>query len=198
MKKPAQRRPAAPRASPTPPPRRVLFLCSGNYYRSRYAEAIFNHRARAAAWPWRAFSRGLSTHLVDDDISRFTRQILLQRGIALAHTAPAPRALTDGDLTAAAHIVALKEAEHRPILTARFPRHANQVEYWQVHDLDAGSPAAAFAAIDTLVTRLAARLLDNAKKRDEYTRKTGIRQSPKKTRAKAQSRREEFDHGLHG
>ena len=29
-------------------PKAVLFLCSGNYYRSRHAEAVFNHRAAAA------------------------------------------------------------------------------------------------------------------------------------------------------
>jgi hypothetical protein len=44
-------------------------------------------------------------------------------------------------------------------MSARVPRHADEVEYWTVHDLDAGSPAAAFAAIDALVARLAARLL---------------------------------------
>jgi len=164
-KKPTRRRPAGKRTSPAPPVRRVLFLCSGNYYRSRYAEALFNHHARAADWPWRAFSRGLSTHLVDDEISRFTREILLRRGIALAQTAPAPRALTRADLAHAAHVVALKESEHRPIMTARFPRQAEKVEYWKVHDLDAGSPAQAFAAIDKLVARLAARLLQRSKKR---------------------------------
>lgn len=164
MKKSSKPPPAIKRAALAKPWRRVLFLCSGNYYRSRYAEALFNHQARAAGWPWRAFSRGLSTHLVDDDISRFTRQILLHRGIALAQTAPAPRALTRADLASAAHVVALKESEHRPVMSARFPRHAERVEYWQVHDLDAGSPAQAFAAIDALVTRLAARLLRKAKK----------------------------------
>ncbi|MGM4967020.1 hypothetical protein AB7714_26215 [Tardiphaga sp. 1201_B9_N1_1] len=28
--------------------RTVLFLCTGNYYRSRYAEELFNHLARRA------------------------------------------------------------------------------------------------------------------------------------------------------
>jgi protein-tyrosine phosphatase len=145
-------------ASAAPSARRVLFLCSGNYYRSRYAEALFNHLARAHGWPWRAFSRGVSTHLVDDEISTYTRHHLLRRGISLRHTAPAPLALTRSDLAAAAHVVALKESEHRPVLRARFPQHAEQVEYWKVHDLDASAPADTLAAIDREVRRLARRL----------------------------------------
>jgi protein-tyrosine phosphatase len=39
-------------------PKLVLFLCTGNYYRSRYAEELFNHLARAEGIGWRAFSRG--------------------------------------------------------------------------------------------------------------------------------------------
>ena len=43
---------------------RVLFVCTGNYYRSRFAEAVFNHLAAARGLPWRAVSRGLAVHLV--------------------------------------------------------------------------------------------------------------------------------------
>ena len=39
--------------------KRVLFLCSGNYYRSRLAEILFNHEAAAAGIPWVADSRGM-------------------------------------------------------------------------------------------------------------------------------------------
>ena len=38
----------------------VLFLCTGNYYRSRYAEALFNSVAGKMSLPWRASSRGLA------------------------------------------------------------------------------------------------------------------------------------------
>jgi len=38
--------------------KKILFLCTGNYYRSRYAEEIFNHLAKREDLPWRAFSRG--------------------------------------------------------------------------------------------------------------------------------------------
>jgi Low molecular weight phosphotyrosine protein phosphatase len=38
----------------------VLFLCTGNYYRSRFAEELFNHEAERASLPWIAQSRGLA------------------------------------------------------------------------------------------------------------------------------------------
>ncbi len=44
---------------PTPPPT-VLFLCTGNYYRSRFAEALFNAVAGKMGLPWKATSRGLA------------------------------------------------------------------------------------------------------------------------------------------
>ena len=39
---------------------RVLFLCTGNYYRSRFAEELFNFFAKGEGIAWRAFSRGLA------------------------------------------------------------------------------------------------------------------------------------------
>ena len=41
----------------------VLFLCSGNYYRSRFAELVFNHLAKCAGLDWRATSRALVLEL---------------------------------------------------------------------------------------------------------------------------------------
>ena len=38
----------------------VLFLCTGNYYRSRFAEVLFNSVAGKMGLPWRASSRGLA------------------------------------------------------------------------------------------------------------------------------------------
>ena len=44
-------------------PRTVLFLCTGNYYRSRFAEELFNDSARRAGLDWTATSRGLALEL---------------------------------------------------------------------------------------------------------------------------------------
>ena len=38
----------------------VLFLCTGNYYRGRFAEVLFNSVAGKMGLPWRATSRGLA------------------------------------------------------------------------------------------------------------------------------------------
>src|SRR5229473_3236529 len=38
----------------------VLFLCTGNYYRSRFAEVLFNSVAGKMGLPWRASSKGLA------------------------------------------------------------------------------------------------------------------------------------------
>ncbi len=39
-------------------PHEVLFVCTGNYYRSRFAELFFTARAAQAGLPWAAQSRG--------------------------------------------------------------------------------------------------------------------------------------------
>jgi protein-tyrosine-phosphatase len=35
----------------------ILFLCAGSYYRSRFAEELFNHRAPGLGLAWSATSR---------------------------------------------------------------------------------------------------------------------------------------------
>lgn len=134
----------------------VLFICTGNYYRSRFAEALFNHTAELCGSDWRAFSRGLATHLVagHGDISLHTRFALASRNIDLRHTGARPTALTLGDLTRAHQVIALKELEHRPLMRQQFPDWEDRIQYWAVHDLDAAGPDEAIPAIEALTLRL--------------------------------------------
>jgi low molecular weight protein-tyrosine phosphatase len=135
--------------------REVLFLCTGNYYRSRYAEALFNHEAARRGLRWRAFSRGLATQLAPPKgLSPHATRRLVERGLSLQLTPPDPVQVGEEDFGRAARIVALKETEHRPLLTMLHPRWAKRVEFWEIGDLDCAPPAVALAGIEAHVEAL--------------------------------------------
>ena len=89
----------------------LLFVCTGNFYRSRHAEALFNWHAEHHGLAARAFSRGLLTSLVADEptlLSRDTERRLGELGIPLHHTGEAPTQLRKEDLARAYRTIALK------------------------------------------------------------------------------------------
>ena len=133
----------------------LIFICTGNYYRSRFAEAVFNHHAAEHRLNWRAFSRGLAIHLAPDDgLSVHTRNALAARGIPIHCTAPDKAPVTESDLRCAARRIALKEAEHRPYIRSLFPEWEEKVEYWHVHDLDVAQAEEALPEIEAKVIAL--------------------------------------------
>jgi len=144
--------------------RTVLFICSGNYYRSRFAEAIFNFIANQRKLDWRAVSRGLATHLVfgAGDLSIYTRHTLVARGIPLNHTSERPTQLVEEDFRRADRSIALKEAEHRSMMREKFPAWENHVEYWHIHDLDGAAPDAALPELERLVMGVIDEFSDSA------------------------------------
>lgn len=134
----------------------VLFLCTGNIYRSRYAEAYFNHMAELRGLKWRAISRGLAIELAKGmgNISRQALASLKQLQIACPDEPRPPIQVRPEDLSSVAMIVALKEEEHRPLLTARCPGWENRVTYWHIHDRDIISAEIALVQIQERVTAL--------------------------------------------
>jgi protein-tyrosine phosphatase len=138
---------------------RVLFLCSGNYYRSRFAEILFNWHARDRGLKWIADSRGLQLdHHNPGPISRHTMSSLTSRGILSDSFARLPLAATETDFAAAQRIIAVKEGEHRPLIEANFPDWRDRVEYWHVHDLDCALPDDAIPHLEREVMKLMERL----------------------------------------
>ena len=146
----------------TPMKKTVLFLCTGNYYRSRFAEHLFNHLAQDAGLPWQADSRGLALELWVNPapISPHTEKRLAKLAISRAEAHREPAQVTYGELRRADLIVALKEVEHRPILDTKFPGWAKQARFWHIHDVADLEPEQALDQIEhevrTLVQELRA------------------------------------------
>jgi protein-tyrosine phosphatase len=116
----------------------VLFLCTGNYYRSRFAESLFNSVAVRMGLPWRASSRGLALERGVDNVGPMAVsavRALEALGVCAGEDcARAPTQVTADDFRAADRVVALKRDEHLPLLQERFPACAEKVEFWHVDD----------------------------------------------------------------
>jgi protein-tyrosine phosphatase len=135
--------------------KRVLFLCTGNYYRSRFAEILFNHEARRRGLAWQADSRGLDPDpLNPGPISRHTREAVARLGIHCPTIERLPQTAALADFASAHLVIAVKRAEHEPLILANFPDRLADVEFWDVHDLDCAGPEEAIPCLQVLVFKL--------------------------------------------
>jgi protein-tyrosine phosphatase len=134
----------------------VLFLCTGNYYRSRFAEEYFNHLAIKQSLSCRAFSLGFRPDLVINPgtISLHALQALRARGIEPTQASRPPASVRPEDFVRHKCCIALSESEHRPIMERMFPRFAERVRYWQVEDLLLARPESAISRIESEIHRL--------------------------------------------
>jgi protein-tyrosine phosphatase len=143
--------------------KRVLFLCSGNYYRSRFAEILFNAHASERGLGWRAESRGLALDRRNaGPISQYTAAALAARGISWADYLRAPMPVTEADFAAFDRVIAVKEAEHRPVVETCFAGWRQRVEYWCIHDVDCATPDEALPQLEREVLALLERLSASA------------------------------------
>jgi predicted translation initiation factor SUI1 len=118
--------------------KQVLFLCTGNYYRSRFAEILFNSVAGKMGLPWQATSRALALERGSANVgpmARIALESLEARGIRAGEAgARFPQQASEADFQAADRVVALKLTEHQPLLKERFPAWVDKVENWHVDD----------------------------------------------------------------
>jgi protein-tyrosine-phosphatase len=133
---------------------RVLFICTGNFYRSRFAEAVFNHLAETRKLSWRGISRGLAIHWAEGCLSSIVAESLEARGIDRRHTSADRVQLTTGDLEGSKIWIALDRVEHLPMMRSQFPNWADKIQYWEIGDVPGTSPENALPAIELKVTAL--------------------------------------------
>lgn len=155
----------------------VLFLCTGNYYRSRFAEALFNSVAGRMGLPWRASSRGLALERGVNNVGPMAVEAIkaleamgVGDGDAITRM---PAQVTTDDLERADRVVALKRDEHLPLLQERFPPWVEKVEFWHVDD----APEV-LGLIEQEVMGLVARILGGGQRRESQPTEAAAPVSP--------------------
>jgi protein-tyrosine phosphatase len=143
----------------------VLFLCTGNYYRSRFAEIYFNSLAAKMGLPWRASSRALALERGVNKVGPMAAAAVKALDAMGLRDKDAvsrfPLQVTTEDLDSAQFIVALKKGEHLPLLEERFPTWIDMVEFWDVDD----APEV-LGLIEQEVMGLTARLIGGGKRQE--------------------------------
>lgn len=122
--------------------KKALFVCTGNYYRSRLAQLLFNHYAEQAGIGWKATSRGLLMQTTVRGLSPHAIDYLESK--ELGHLAEDPRdpaSLSIDDLPEFDLIIVLNRFEHRPMFEQRYRwlilalENDRKLRWWNIYDL---------------------------------------------------------------
>ncbi len=136
---------------------KILFICTGNYYRSRFAEMLFNAQAARLGLCWTADSRGIETSIYN--IGPIYRPVL-KKLIPVEAQLRMPIQLKTTDLEAADLVIALDATEHKLWMKQRFAEWVDEILYWNVPDLNLMEPEEALSQIEKNVTVLLQQLRD--------------------------------------
>jgi protein-tyrosine phosphatase len=149
----------------------VVFVCSGNYYRSRFSEYVFNALAKERGLDWRATSRGLRAKNAANEgpISELAAYRLAALGVSFdLHRYPLQ--LSEADLEHADLVVALKRAEHQPLMVKQFPSWVDRITYWNIDDIDCATADESLPICEACVKALIAMLLAEQRPNRELKR----------------------------
>lgn len=118
---------------------KILFLCTGNYYRSRFAEELFNHRARQRGLEWTADSAGLEVEkwrsYNPGTMSVHTVEMLEAMDVMPMGRNRPERQFDPQEIDEVVRCIALSESEHRPMIERMHPELLDRIEFWTVEDL---------------------------------------------------------------
>ena len=120
---------------------KINFVCSGNYYRSRLAEAYFNYISDLLKLNYTADSHGLAIHFADElakehgEISPFSRKKLEEIGVPAKYYMRDRKPLTSYAIDSFDINIAMDKEEHTPMLEKQFPERKSKFKYLQIKDV---------------------------------------------------------------
>ncbi len=133
----------------------VLFLCTANFFRSRYAHLYFNFLAQRSIG-LQADSRGLMAYRLGlQGISRYALDALKAKGVPIGSADQRnPIQATPRDIENAGRVIAMYRREHEPMVLRLFPDLEHRVEYWDIQDIDETLPMRTLARCQAQVEGL--------------------------------------------
>ncbi len=136
----------------------LLFVCTGNYYRSRTAEEYFNYLASQHKLDWKADSRGLREDMSKSSnvgpMSPYAIEYLEHLKVPIVKREVMPKSLLAEEADNYHLIICMDEKEHVPMIDERFPQLKEVVTYWQVRDVQFESPVTALELLRKKVESL--------------------------------------------
>ena len=137
-------------------PTKLLFLCTGNYYRSRFAEIYFNHLARKTGLNWWSYSRGLKHAWSGNPgpIAPSAAIRLFRKGIVSWQFLRFPIRTVESDFSQSDMVIALKESEHRRYIKDHFNQWTDTTHYWEIHDVDVDPPSKTLPILENQLENL--------------------------------------------
>ena len=116
---------------------RIHFVCTGNIYRSRLAEAYCNSRGVPGI---RVFSSGIRAGLEEDvPISPYAADVLTRYG--LDRYAAAHWQRTSAELVRASDVLVFMESEHHRVCEKWIEATRQRIEVWEIEDVGPIDPA---------------------------------------------------------
>lgn len=119
-----------------------IFICTGNFYRSRFAEAYFNFLSDKFQLPAFAKSAGFKPHLADDkaavegEISLLAKNKLDTMGISKVYYDKKRELLEENMLKEADFIIVLDKDEHFSMMKELFPKYLEKSIFYDAKDIE--------------------------------------------------------------
>ena len=139
---------------------KVTFVCTGNYYRSRFAESYFNYLCDILKLDYVADSYGLAIHFADElakehgEVSPFSRERMNYIGIPERYFERDRKSLTKDAIENSDMVIAMDKEEHTPMIMESFPSYINQFNFFEVKDVFDWEPKQTLDETQKMVERM--------------------------------------------